>query len=452
MSNAANDPLSRFRALLHAAVTQGTLVKLTYGKPLTDTVADPTLKNLFVRPVNLKTGPHLSFVWRHATRDITKNHPPAEALAELDALLGATFGDAHLFTPVQSIQFQTLPNGRRKLTLKTAAEAPPPPRDSHDRHKAHAIPADAPWLRALGVTNDRGQPREGMAGKFRQIQKFSELLTHLLADAGLTGPHGTAAAPADDGQPEPLAPLPSLSASASFAAPGRTPVRIADMGCGKGYLTFALAALLGPCAAIAGIERRADLVVLANQIAAQHGFAPSPPPSLSASSLPATVPAAGLVFHEGEISATAPAAAPALDVLIALHACNTATDDALAAGIAAGARLLVVSPCCHKELRPQLTPPPVLAGALAHGILHERESEIVTDALRAELLEWAGYRTKVFEFISPEHTAKNLMIAAVRTRAPGSPQIAARIRALAQFYGIREQRLARHLGFDLATT
>ncbi|MDR1279558.1 MAG: SAM-dependent methyltransferase [Opitutaceae bacterium] len=473
MSNTANDPLSRFRTLLHAAVTQGTLVKLTCGKPFTDTVADPTLKNLFVRPVNLKAGPRLSFVWRHATRDITKNHPPTEALAELDALLGATFGDAHLFTPEQSIQFQTLPNGRRKLTLKTAAEAPPPPRDSHDRHKAHAIPADAPWLRALGVTNDCGQPREGMAGKFRQIQKFSELLTHLLAEAGLVAPRAaneewrmqnaespdaTAVSPAI---PPCVSPGATGSATVSLLhssfsiSPAGSVLRIADMGCGKGYLTFALAALLGPRAAIAGIERRADLVALANRIAAQHGFAPAPDPapssphSSSSQDVPVPVPAPGLVFREGEISAAASAAAPTLDVLIALHACNTATDDALAAGIAADARLLVVSPCCHKELRPQLTPPSVLAGALAHGILHERESEIVTDALRAELLEWAGYRTKVFEFISPEHTAKNLMIAAIRTRAPGSPQIAGRIRALAQFYGIREQRLARHLGFAL---
>ena len=114
-------------------------------------------------------------------------------------------------------------------------------------------------------------------------------------------------------------------------------------------------------------------------------------------------------------------------------------------------RLIVLSPCCQKELRPQLVAPAVLAPALRHGIFQERQAEFVTDALRALLLEWAGYRTKVFEFISTEHTAKNLMIAAVRTgerQAVDSPA-AQQIRALAAFYGIRRQHLAGHLGFPL---
>jgi hypothetical protein len=138
-------------------------------------------------------------------------------------------------------------------------------------------------------------------------------------------------------------------------------------------------------------------------------------------------------------------------VLIALHACDTATDDALAYGLSAGARLLVVSPCCQKEIRPQLVAPPVLADALRHGIFQERQAEFVTDALRALLLEWAGYKTKVFEFISTEHTAKNLLIVAQRTRpaAASDDPIAVRLREFARFYGIRNQRLATHLGFVL---
>lgn len=109
----------------------------------------------------------------------------------------------------------------------------------------------------------------------------------------------------------------------------------------------------------------------------------------------------------------------------------------------------MVAPCCQKELRPQLTAPPVLAGALRHGIFQERQAEFVTDALRAELLEWAGYRTKVFEFISTEHTAKNLMIAAILAHPPSDPGRAARTREFAAFYGIRRQRLATHLQFPL---
>jgi hypothetical protein len=139
------------------------------------------------------------------------------------------------------------------------------------------------------------------------------------------------------------------------------------------------------------------------------------------------------------------------DVLIALHACDTATDDALAKGIAAGARLLMVAPCCHKQIRPQLVPPPVLAPGLRHGILLQREADFVTDALRAALLEWAGYDTQVMEFIAPEHTSKNLLITAVKRTARYDRDAAAeRVRALAAFYGIREQQLAAKLGFDLA--
>jgi hypothetical protein len=208
------------------------------------------------------------------------------------------------------------------------------------------------------------------------------------------------------------------------------------MGSGKGYLTFALASLLGPRAQITGIERRADLVTLGNRIARECNLAPH------------------LTFVEGDIPVPAhPASNLQLDVLIALHACDTATDDALAAGHAAGARLLVVAPCCQKELRPQLVAPPVLADALRHGIFQERQAEFLTDALRALLLEAAGYRTKVFEFIDSEHTAKNLMIAAWRpANAPTelSPGPAQRARALAAFYGIREHRLSRHLGLNLA--
>jgi len=394
----------RFLDLLRPAARDGAFSKLTLGKYRG---ADPTLRNLFVRPVRLNAGLHLACVWRHATRDITKNHPPAEALALLEPLIGGDFLDAHLFTPGETAQLETKPDGSARLKVNpvagvAAAPAPPVPA-AHNRAKDYLIPARAGWLRDLGVTNERGQPREGMADKFRQIQKFAELLMHLLAEAGLKSE------PADVGD---------------------APLRLTDMGSGKGYLTFALAEVLGPRACIQGIEARPDLVALCNRVAQQHGWSDR------------------LGFTAGRIADTA---LESCDVLIALHACDTATDDALARGHAAGARLLVVAPCCQHELRPQLTAPPVLADALRHGIFQERQAEFVTDALRAQLLEWAGYRTKVFEFISTEHTAKNLMLAAIRVRAPGQPDdaVARRIREFATFYGIRHQALAARLGFSL---
>jgi hypothetical protein len=395
----ASDARERFLTLLRAAVHDGDFVKLTLGKPRG---ADATLRNLLVRPVTLKAGPHLTLVWRHTTRDLTKNYPSGGALAQIEPLIGADFLDAHLFTATTSAQLECQPDGAARLRVKKtagpSAAAAAVPAAAHDRAKTRLISPEAPWLRALGVTNDRGQPREGMANKFRQIEKFAELLSHLLAE------------------------------SASAAQASASPVRVVDMGCGKGYLTFAVAALLGERAAVRGIEARPELVEFCNRVAREQGLA------------------SRLSFTAGAIETTP---LESLDLLIALHACDTATDDALAQGIAAGASLLVVSPCCQKELRPQLTAPPVLAGALQHGIFQERQAEFVTDALRAQLLEWAGYRTKVFEFISTEHTAKNLMIAAIKTHAPGDPGRAACIREFAAFYGIRTQRLARHLHFPL---
>lgn len=388
----------RFLRLLRPAIRDGAFAKLTLGK---HRGADASLTNLFVRPVNLKSGPHLAFVWRHATRDVTKNLSPSEALTVLEPLIGGDFLDAHLFGVEHNAQFESDPAGKSRVKIIKSEGAPSfSEAKGNDRTKSHVVPTDAAWLRALGVTNDRGQPREGMADKFRQIQKFAELLSHLVDEAF----------PAEGGS---------------------SPLRIVDMGSGKGYLTFALAAVFRDRVTVRGVEARQELVELCNRIARDTGLA------------------ASLQFTAGTI---ADSPLDSCNILIALHACDTATDDALAQGVAAGANLLVVAPCCQKELRRQLTAPPVLEGALRHGIFQERQAEFVTDALRAQLLEWAGYRTKVFEFISTEHTAKNTMIAAIR-REPSAPTrdpaVAQRIREFARFYGIREQALARSLDFSL---
>jgi SAM-dependent methyltransferase len=380
----------RFLELTREAVGGGSLVKLTLGKACG---ADPSLTQVFVRPVALKSGPRLAFIWRHETRDVTKNLEAEEALRVIASLVGSEFKDAHLFTTSLRAQFET-GSGKPRLRIMAGPGAAAST-GRNDRPRIRPIEAGARWLRALGVTTDQGSPAAGMADKFRQIEKFAELLGHLLAESDL---------------------------------PTERRLRVFDMGCGKGYLTFAAGELLGGRALVEGIEARADLVELGNQVAAEVGWAER------------------LAFRQGSIARTD---VGAVDVLIALHACDTATDDALAKGIDGGAALLVVAPCCHKEVRPQIVAPGVLSAALRHGIFEEREAEFLTDALRAQLLEWAGYRTKVFEFISTEHTAKNVMIAAIRGRRKAEPGAAERIRALAGFYGIRRQALADHLRFDL---
>jgi SAM-dependent methyltransferase len=380
----------RFLALLKESVGSGALVKLTLAKP---SGTDKTLRNLFVRPVALKAGSRLAFVWHHSNRDSTKNLDHAEALAQLEAMIGRDFGDAHLFTMTASAQLET-GRGSERLRVK-AAERSAVASAGNDRRKKRPIDPGAPWLRLLGVTDDRGRPAAGMADKFRQIERFAELLGHMVDEA----------------------PIPVGKGPAVF-----------DMGCGKGYLTFAACDLLGEEARVVGVEARADLVAFCNKASEAAGFAPR------------------LAFRCGSIADTDAGSA---DVMIALHACDTATDDALAKGVAAGSALLVAAPCCQKELRPQIEAPPVLAPSLRHGIFLERQAEFVTDSLRAQLLEWAGYRVKVFEFISTEHTAKNTMISAVRAHEPGDGSLAAGIRSFAAFYGIRRQALAAHLGFPL---
>jgi SAM-dependent methyltransferase len=381
--------------MLGDAVAAGTLVKLTLGGYRG---GDPTLERVLVRPVTLGAGPRLSFTYRHETRDITQNFTHEEGLARVAALLASDFASAHLSTTQAVAELAPRRGKAPRLVLGPPARTAPPP-TAHDRPKSRLIDPAAPWLHALGVTTADGRVVGSMAAKLKQANKFVEILDGLVAE------------------------LPAR-------APG--PLRLVDMGCGKGYLTFAAyehLRRLGFAAEVRGVEARAELVDLCNQAAAAHGLG-------------------GLRFEHGAIDGAALAGA---DVVVALHACDTATDDAIARGVAAGAALIIVAPCCHKELRPQLRPPPVMAGALRHGILRTREAELITDAVRAGLLEWAGYAAKVFEFIESEHTAKNLMIAAVR-RAAAAPReaAAAQVRALCTFYGVTRQRLAQHLGLDLA--
>jgi len=430
----AAEPLEQFLSRFRRAVMDGAFVKLTLGAPRR---VEPGLQNIFVRPVQLKAGLRLAFTYRFTSRDIMKNLEPDEAQEEIIRRLDGGFATVNLFTTTEAVELVVRPDGALRLNSGKPVHDAAPSLD-HDRTKPRSILPTEPWLRALGVTNPDGTVREAMGAKFRQINQFVEVLRPLLAEAFAQG-----------------APVPPVADPNAERPTGRTrrraqriaqllednraetmlvnrPLTVVDMGCGKGYLTFATGALLEqmnfPGSHVTGVEVRSDLVEEGNRVALACGF-----PRLH--------------FQAGSIASTP---LEMVDVLIALHACDTATDDALARGIAAGARLLVVSPCCHKELRPQLVPPPMLAPALKHGILLEREAEFVTDALRAALLEWAGYDTKVFEFIATEHTAKNLMITAMRRRRRGHiDQLTAKVRDLAAHYGVQRQRLADQLGFDL---
>lgn len=351
------------------------------------------LRNVYGRLVELKSGPALSFTLRFATRDETRNEAPDAAPRVLGKWLAEDFGEAHLFTTTGDWKLSAANGGEWKLKASRPVFSETLPA-SHDRQKVRAM-ANAPFLAKLGVTAADGAARPGMADKLRQVERFVEILGHLVE-----------ASPLRDA----------------------SKVRVCDMGAGRGYLTFAAHEFFrarGVAADVTGVEQRADLVGETGRIAAE-------------------LKCEGLRFAEGAIGTFA--LPEKLDVLIALHACDTATDDAMAAAMRAGAKLILAAPCCHKEVRREFSPPEILRGVLRHGILAERQAELLTDGIRALALEAAGYEAKVFEFISSEHTGKNVMIAAVRRDAPGDGASAlVELRALMDFFGLRSQRLVSSL-------
>ncbi|HEX7175580.1 MAG TPA: SAM-dependent methyltransferase [Pyrinomonadaceae bacterium] len=386
-------PVEEFFDALRESLSGGAFVRLTLGKYRGD---DPTLKNVYARRVQIKGEDNLSLTFRHHTQDLVRNSTTDEALAIVAALLGHDFLSGHLFTTGFDLQLDFNRKREPRLT-RSRATFDTPPAAEHDRVKQRFVNAEGNvYLRALGVTDAEGRVRAGAGDKFKQINKFVETVAHLLESAGLKG---------------------------------KQDLTLVDMGAGKGYLTFAVYDYLRNTlglqrASVVGVEARKELVELCNGVAREAGFE-------------------GLEFRQGLIRdyALGP-----VDVLVALHACDTATDEALHAGLAAGAAVLITAPCCHKELRPQIETPEVLGGMLRHGIMLERQAEMLTDTLRALLLEASGYQTRVFEFVTTEHTRKNTMIAAVRAGGKTDADAALRqFRELKEFYGVREQRLEKLL-------
>lgn len=313
------------------------------------------LEKATARIVELKDGPHLSVTYRYPTRDVTKNIPLSQAGKLVDQFRGAL-----LCTTTQDWQF----TGKHLVAHKPSTTVVPS--RSHDQPKDRLLDESAEvWLKRLKVTPD----------KLRQVHRYLDIVAPLAKDAGT----------------------------------------IVDMGCGKGYLTFALWHALR--VAVTGVEQRPELVDAANQLAKEIG-------------------ATNLKFQTGTIGT---ADLPAADALIALHACNTATDDAIRRGVTMGAKLIVVAPCCHQEVRPQLGKPEPLGDVLRHGLMSERMAEWATDGLRVLFLEWAGYRTKVIEFVESEHTPKNLMIVGIREHEPATSR--EKIERFKKFFGIERHAL-----------
>ena len=371
---------------IQTSIDNDSFVRLTFSKPV-DSIG--TLKKVIISLAIIKKQPQLSFVYRHKTNDLTKNQPVQEGLYSIGNLLQAQFQNANLFTTAADFAYER--NGNKSRLKQTKATFKTSPNRGHDKEKRHLIQSTE-YLQLLGILDKNGRVLKDKGDKFKQINKFIEVIESLLKNHEM------------------------LTSD--------KPVNVVDMGSGKGYLTFALydylTTQLKLKASVAGVEVRQDLIDKCNTIAKSVDFQ-------------------NLHFELGYIGDYD---LGKTNILIALHACDTATDDAIAKGMAADAELIVCAPCCHKQVRKSMTESEGLDSVLQHGILKERQAEIVTDAIRALIMEANGYKTKVFEFISTEHTGKNLMIVGEKKKQKTDPsEYLKEVEKLKKQFGIRQHYL-----------
>lgn len=350
-----------------------------------------------VRPVTIQSRAMYQFTFTTSDKVTHENLEPARAAERAVDLLARSFEHGALFTPGADYAFRVQPDGSIRVRQSPATKSAEPPA-AHNRTKSRLIPegAPCPFLIEIGVMTPDGQVRRAMAHKFRQVNRFLELVDDI---------------------------VPALA--------GERELRVVDFGCGKSYLTFALHYLLTEVhhrrVRIVGLDRKADVVRHCAELAVRLGCA-------------------GLEFREGDI--TGHSESGPVDLAVSLHACDTATDDALAQAVRWKTQVILAVPCCQHELAPQLDDRE-LAALLRHGILRERFAALATDALRALALEICGYSTQVVEFIDLEHTAKNLLIRAVQRSRPDPELRAARIaeyRALKSALGLGALHLEQGLG------
>ena len=339
------DNLEKFLNGVAEAAEQSTLVKMTLSKPVQK---HDELRNIYVKPVLIKEKRLFAFTYHFERRDEVKNYDAAQMLDVLKEMLPSRFLNAVLFTVDEDVTLLVSTKGKATLQIKKVQETREQNLE-HDRQKNRLLNPANPWWYQLGLTTREGKITADMQHKFKQIYKYAEIVENLIKPIKFDGT-----------------------------------VHIADMGAGKGYLTFALHELLTQRlhldVDIIGVEIRPDLVLKINEI-------------IKADNLK------GLKFVESSIENYHP---EQLDVLIALHACNTATDDAITKGIKAGAELIVCAPCCHKQIRQEIERSGKVGAITRYGIFLERQAVMITDTIRALILEFYGYKTQVMEYRQAE--------------------------------------------------
>jgi SAM-dependent methyltransferase len=343
--------------------------------------ATPRWRRAELRYVDLKTGRHLQVTTYDETQAFTANHAAGEPAREaVDALLDEPFGNWHVETTTQQHQLRVTRKGEALLHTTDRAEEVEADRD-HDRDKGRLLPEDDAALVALGISDHEGRVKPSRQAKYRQVEEFLRILDASLTDALAAGQVRT--------------PTPD------------DPLRIVDLGCGNGYLSFSALQYLGNVRGLPvrliGVDVRDQSREHNERIARELGDRLG----------------GGTDFVVGTIHDAVLPEAP--DVVLALHACDTATDEALARAVEWRAGLVLAAPCCHHDiaaqLRRQQTPSPY-AALTRHGILRERFADTMTDAIRASLLRLEGYRVDVMQFVESKHTPRNTLLRAVRTGSP----------------------------------
>lgn len=366
-----------------------TMIKLTVSK---NRGAEKDLLRIVVRQIFLRDVATLSFVFSYKTRDITKNHSLTEGIKLIKDLLENDFKAANMQTNGCDFQLDISKKGKVNVLSRANNNAVVSQvNQEHNKQKKRFVTLERPYLQALGVTDPSFRLIPAMSRKWKQINKFIEIFSQALEQSTLTQKHA---------------------------------LQVVDFGSGKGYLTFAihdyLCEQLQTQSQVTGVELRNELAQFCQNAALNLAHT-------------------GLNFVCGDVKTHAPVHT---DVMIALHACDIATDYAINYGIQANASIIMCSPCCHKQIRPQMQSPKLMKPMLQYGVHLGQEAEMVTDSLRALLLEAYGYQTKVFEFISLEHTNKNKMILATKRKTPiDNTEILQQIADIKTFYGIQEHCL-----------
>lgn len=322
-----------------------------------------------LRPVLLKEVLHIQVSYSDGRAMTTKNFLPDKT--PFSQYLRSGYANVLLEHTAGSMSLRITKKGEPLVHRTQEAKAQ---HLDHDRSKTRLLDPSDPFLIAVGISDKDGVIKPSKADKYRQVEEFLRLLVPTL-NAAISAGH-----------------IPSPTTS--------HPLTIVDLGCGHAYLTFAAHQYLrkqGIPVSVTGIDVRTDSRDRNNEIAQKLGIAKS------------------IEFRAEEIADTHVKSA---HVAIALHACDTATDDAIAWCINSGAQLALIAPCCHHDVQAQMHEIPEPWSMLTrHGIMKERLGDLLTDALRMQIMKLRGYRVEAIEFIGGEHTPRNLMIRAVKTGA-----------------------------------